>query len=61
MHEMIYPVLQGYDSVMLQSDLTVVGRHLHQAHQFRTHSAGEGRECGEGVACGIPRRGGVRR
>ncbi len=25
MHEMLYPVLQGYDSVMLQSDLTIVG------------------------------------
>ncbi len=25
MHEMIYPLLQGYDSVMLQSDLTIVG------------------------------------
>ncbi len=24
-HEMIYPVLQGYDSVMLKSDLTVIG------------------------------------
>lgn len=25
MHEFIYPVLQGFDSVMLQSDLTIVG------------------------------------
>ena len=25
MHEMIYPVLQGYDSVALQSDLTIIG------------------------------------
>jgi tyrosyl-tRNA synthetase len=25
MHEMLYPVLQGYDSVMLNSDLTIVG------------------------------------
>lgn len=25
MHEMLYPVLQGYDSVMLKSDLTIVG------------------------------------
>jgi tyrosyl-tRNA synthetase len=25
MHEMLYPVLQGYDSVMLDSDLTIVG------------------------------------
>lgn len=25
MHEFLYPVLQGYDSAMLQSDLTVVG------------------------------------
>jgi len=25
MHELIYPVLQGYDSVMLKSDLTIVG------------------------------------
>ncbi|MDD3182292.1 MAG: tyrosine--tRNA ligase [Alphaproteobacteria bacterium] len=25
MHEMIYPLLQGYDSVMLKSDLTIVG------------------------------------
>ena len=25
MHEMLYPVLQGYDSAMLQSDLTIVG------------------------------------
>jgi len=25
MHEMIYPILQGYDSVMLKSDLTVIG------------------------------------
>lgn len=25
MHEMLYPVLQGYDSVMLESDLTIVG------------------------------------
>lgn len=25
MHEVIYPILQGYDSVMLQSDLTIVG------------------------------------
>lgn len=25
MHEMIYPILQGYDSVMLESDLTVIG------------------------------------
>ena len=25
MHEVLYPVLQGYDSVMLQSDLTIVG------------------------------------
>lgn len=25
MHEMMYPILQGYDSVMMESDLTVVG------------------------------------
>lgn len=25
MHEMIYPILQGYDSYMLQSDLTIIG------------------------------------
>jgi tyrosyl-tRNA synthetase len=25
MHEMIYPILQGYDSYMLESDLTIVG------------------------------------
>lgn len=25
MHELIYPVLQGFDSVMLESDLTIVG------------------------------------
>lgn len=25
MHEMLYPILQGYDSVMLRSDLTIVG------------------------------------
>src|SRR5574340_364201 len=25
LHEMIYPVLQGYDSFMLQSDLTIIG------------------------------------
>ena len=25
MHELIYPILQGYDSVMLKSDLTIVG------------------------------------
>jgi tyrosyl-tRNA synthetase len=25
MHEMLYPILQGYDSVMLDSDLTIVG------------------------------------
>ena len=25
LHEMLYPILQGYDSVMLDSDLTVVG------------------------------------
>ena len=25
MHEMLYPVLQGYDSVMLHSDLTIIG------------------------------------
>ncbi|HEU5381343.1 MAG TPA: tyrosine--tRNA ligase [Ktedonobacteraceae bacterium] len=25
MHEMLYPVLQGYDSVALQSDLTIIG------------------------------------
>jgi tyrosyl-tRNA synthetase len=25
MHEMIYPLLQGYDSVMLNSDITIVG------------------------------------
>lgn len=25
LHEMLYPILQGYDSVMLQSDLTIVG------------------------------------
>ncbi|WP_414617747.1 tyrosine--tRNA ligase [Dyadobacter sp. 32] len=25
MHELIYPVLQGYDSFMLESDLTIVG------------------------------------
>ena len=25
MHEMIYPILQGYDSVMLESDLTIIG------------------------------------
>lgn len=24
-HEMLYPILQGYDSVMLKSDLTIVG------------------------------------
>jgi tyrosyl-tRNA synthetase len=24
-HEMLYPVLQGYDSVMLQADLTIIG------------------------------------
>lgn len=25
LHEMLYPLLQGYDSVMLESDLTIVG------------------------------------
>jgi tyrosyl-tRNA synthetase len=25
MHEMLYPILQGYDSLMLDSDLTIVG------------------------------------
>lgn len=25
LHEIIYPILQGYDSVMLESDLTVIG------------------------------------
>lgn len=25
MHELIYPILQGYDSVMLSSDITIVG------------------------------------
>lgn len=25
MHEMLYPILQGYDSYMLQSDLTIIG------------------------------------
>ena len=25
MHELLYPILQGYDSVMLDSDLTIVG------------------------------------
>lgn len=25
MHELLYPILQGYDSYMLQSDLTIVG------------------------------------
>ncbi|MDP1729053.1 MAG: tyrosine--tRNA ligase [archaeon] len=25
MHELVYPVLQGYDSVMLNSDLTIIG------------------------------------
>ncbi|MFA4930389.1 MAG: tyrosine--tRNA ligase [Patescibacteria group bacterium] len=25
MHEMMYPILQGYDSVMMESDLTIVG------------------------------------
>ncbi len=25
MHEMLYPILQGYDSVMIESDLTIVG------------------------------------
>jgi len=25
MHEMVYPILQGYDSVMLESDLTIIG------------------------------------
>ena len=25
MHELIYPILQGYDSVMLNSDLTIIG------------------------------------
>lgn len=25
LHEIIYPILQGYDSVMIQSDLTIVG------------------------------------
>jgi tyrosyl-tRNA synthetase len=25
MHELVYPVLQGYDSVMIESDLTIVG------------------------------------
>lgn len=25
MHEMLYPVLQGYDSVMIQADLTIIG------------------------------------
>lgn len=24
-HELVYPILQGYDSVMLQSDLTIIG------------------------------------
>lgn len=24
-HEMVYPIIQGYDSVMLESDLTIVG------------------------------------
>jgi tyrosyl-tRNA synthetase len=25
MHEMVYPILQGYDSFMLESDLTIIG------------------------------------
>ena len=25
MHEMLYPILQGYDSVMVKSDLTIIG------------------------------------
>ncbi len=25
MHELVYPILQGYDSYMLQSDLTIIG------------------------------------
>jgi len=25
-HELLYPILQGYDSVMLKSDLTIIGR-----------------------------------
>lgn len=25
MHELVYPILQGYDSVMLRSDMTVIG------------------------------------
>lgn len=25
MHELIYPILQGYDSVMLKSDMTIIG------------------------------------
>lgn len=25
MHELVYPILQGYDSVMLKSDLTIIG------------------------------------
>lgn len=25
MHELLYPILQGYDSVMLKSDLTIIG------------------------------------
>ena len=25
MHEMIYPILQGYDSVMVKSDMTIIG------------------------------------
>ena len=24
-HEIVYPVLQGYDSVMLKADLTIIG------------------------------------
>lgn len=45
MHELCYPVLQGFDSVALQSDLTIVGsdqlfneilgRHLQQRHGQR--------------------------
>lgn len=26
LHEMLYPILQGYDSVMLKSDLTIIGQ-----------------------------------
>lgn len=45
MHEMLYPLLQGYDSYMLESDLTIVGNdQLFNEMQGRLYQEKHGQE-----------------